>query len=194
MNDFEFQLMLSPHTEPRELVGLWPSFDEQKRIEIAHECLKKESWGHLAAMQAQGFDLAKSHSLGTKELSVDETLIHRCLRIHLYEGADRVAKLLEMGADPHRLNGQGISPLGLLCTKARDLPNHRTIEFFDVLEEYGVRMSDTCCKGGLSRHLLDSDKAEEILAKYCPELVPWAQQKLLQETTPSASARSMRRL
>lgn len=186
--------MLSPETDPKGLVELLPSFSAQKTIEIAHECLKRESWEHLIAMQAYGFDVAASHMSGTKTICVDETLIHRCLRVHMYEGPTRLRKLLELGADAHRLNGQGIFPLGLLCKISRDLPNHRTIEFFDVLEEYGVRMSDACCKGGLSMHLLDSDKAEVLLAKYCPELVPWAQQKLLQETTPSTHGRPMRRL
>ena len=194
MNDFDFQMMIHPQTDPKELVDLLPSMDDQRMIEVAHECLKNKSWKHLAAMQAYGFDLSASHMLGNENLAVHETLIHRCLRIHLYDGVERISHLLEMGADPHQPNGQGITPLGLLCVKSRDLPNHRTIEFFDLFEEYGVSLTDSCGKKGHARYLLDSDKPVDLLAKYCAELVPWAQAKILQEQTPNAIGKRTRRL
>lgn len=177
-------VLLHPLTDPTRLVeaiethGGWQTY---QAIVAAHACLEHSNWGHLQKIVDAGFDIAGNHAArssntGVEETLAGETLIHRCLRLHLYdELADRLGKLIDMGADPHAFDQSGLSVLGLLVIQSRDLPTHRTRQAFETLEAAGVKMSDPCSNGqGVSRYLVDSNVAPEVIAVRAPELEDWA--------------------
>jgi hypothetical protein len=97
-----------------------------------------------------------------------------------------------MGADPQLQNGQGITALGLLAHQARDLPNKVVKQAFQVLEAYGVRMSDPCHTGqAMASYLLDSPDAAVILDGSCPELAGWARAIVQQDKLASSTAQAI---
>ena len=165
--------------------------------ECAQRCVEHSQWDFLGDMIRMGFDIntAPMHEL------VEETLLYRAIRVHIYEElADKIDHLLAMGADPHKANGQQITPLGQLCIKSRDMPNHRFIAAFEALERGGVSILDRCAfrtKEGMARYLVDDEDAMGLLGKYCPELLPWAQSRshaaLLQAEIPAAPGGPSRR-
>lgn len=170
-------VLLHPQSDPGQLVSLIESaggWKSQQAIVAAHGCLQSFSWKQLRAMADAGFDIEANHC--SEDAGTGETLMHRCLRIHLYDQlAPRLEKLIELGCNPHAFNGHGISVLGLLALKSKDLPSHRTRQAFDALESGGVLMTDPCADDKAFAHTsLPSDRAHEIFAHFCPDLGPWA--------------------
>lgn len=151
---------------------------------VAFSALARNDADRLKALGGAGFDLSALHQ---DDLAV-ETLLHRVVRLHPYEDpAAKLGMLLELGADPHCENAQGLTVLGLLSMRSKDMPTHRVAACLQSLHDHGVSLLGSCGRGELARFLLKSSSAMENLEHCCPEVLPWAQALLLSETTPSAA-------
>lgn len=159
-------------------------------LECAHLCLAHDQWGFLRQMMEIGFDI----NAIPKYDATEENLLHRAIRLHPYdELAAKIDGLIGLGLDPRLPNGQSMTPLGLLCFRSQDMPNHRAIAAFEALERGGVRITDPCAlrtTSSLARFLVDTEDAVELLEKYCHELIPWAQSRkeaiMLQQSVSAA--------